>query len=78
MLHRGGHQALPANGARHALEIIKNDPPVHLVISGIAIPENARHATHPRGGMAFAADGGLAYDRPQYQPGGRAEWRACA
>src|SRR5215831_18957789 len=39
MLHRGGYQALPADGARHALEIIKNDPPVHLVISDIAIPE---------------------------------------
>jgi len=37
--HEGGYEVLPANGPRQALEIIKNNPPVHLVVSDIEMPE---------------------------------------
>jgi two-component system cell cycle sensor histidine kinase/response regulator CckA len=39
MLHRAGYDVLPANGAHHALEIIKANPPVHVVVSDIQMPE---------------------------------------
>jgi DNA-binding NtrC family response regulator len=39
MLHHTGYDVLPANGAHHALEIIKASPPVHVVVSDIQMPE---------------------------------------
>ena len=40
MLEReGGYEVLPANGPRQALEIVKNNLHVHLVISDIEMPE---------------------------------------
>jgi two-component system response regulator (stage 0 sporulation protein F) len=35
----GGYEVLPANGPRQALEIVKNNSPVHLVLSDIELPE---------------------------------------
>jgi CheY-like chemotaxis protein len=40
MLERaGGYEVLPASGPHQALEIVKNSPPVHLVVSDIEMPE---------------------------------------
>jgi DNA-binding NtrC family response regulator len=39
MLNRRGYEVLPADGPHKALEIVKKDPPVHLVISDIVMPE---------------------------------------
>jgi CheY-like chemotaxis protein len=39
MLHRGGYHVVSAEGPRRALEIVKNDPPVRLVLSDIVMPE---------------------------------------
>jgi CheY-like chemotaxis protein len=39
MLKREGYQVLLADGPRQALEIVKNNPPVHLVVSDMMMPE---------------------------------------
>jgi DNA-binding NtrC family response regulator len=39
MLECGGHEVLPAKAPLQALEIVRNNPPVHLVISDIEMPE---------------------------------------
>jgi two-component system, cell cycle sensor histidine kinase and response regulator CckA len=39
MLKRAGYEVLSADGPRQALEIVKNNSPVHLVLSDIQMPE---------------------------------------
>ena len=39
MLRHDGHEVFPAAGPRQALEIIKNIPAVHLVLSDVVMPE---------------------------------------
>jgi CheY-like chemotaxis protein len=39
MLKREGYQVFVADGPRRALEIVKNNPPVHLVVSDMMMPE---------------------------------------
>jgi DNA-binding NtrC family response regulator len=39
LLHRAGYEVLPADGPLHALAIVKDDPPVHLVVSDNQMPE---------------------------------------
>jgi CheY-like chemotaxis protein len=39
MLKCSGYEVLMADGPRQALEIVKNNPPVHLVVSDIMMPE---------------------------------------
>jgi CheY-like chemotaxis protein len=38
-LTREGYQVFPASGPRQALEILRNNPPMHLVLSDIHMPE---------------------------------------
>ena len=39
ILSRAGYEVLSAAGPRDALEIIRNNPPVHLVVSDVLMPE---------------------------------------
>lgn len=39
MLSRAGYEVLPANRPHQALEIIRKNPPIDLVISDVAMPE---------------------------------------
>jgi CheY-like chemotaxis protein len=39
MLKCEGYEVLLADGPRHALEIVKHNPPVHLVVSDLMMPE---------------------------------------
>lgn len=39
LLIRQGYEVLPASGSREALEIIKNDGPVDIIVSDILMPE---------------------------------------
>jgi len=38
-LSRAGYEVLPASGPRRALEIIRNEPPVDLILSDVEMPE---------------------------------------
>ena len=39
MLRRAGYEVLPADSPRQALEIVRNNPPVDVVVSDVSMPE---------------------------------------